>query len=152
MRVDDLKYASLGKIKATFMQLNPVPEVVRQGFFRASFIGPWWLRISAHPSLSLTGLPNWQGKKFINAANATNILQAEQRQIEKFHMQCLEQYSLVDGNMTTVLNYGAHAVKPWCWVVDEIRYLDQDTLLCMTVINVPVLRHFSFPFILSRDL
>lgn len=152
MMIEQLKNASLSHIKTTFKDLAPIPLVMRQGFYRASFIGPWWLRLSARPSIALSGLNGWQGKKFIDDASATNILKNNSDLIEKLSMTCVEQPSGVDGKNAVVLLYGEQAPMPWRWVVDELRVLNENTLLCMTTINLPLLRHFSFPFILSRDL
>ena len=55
--------ASIRELKKLFASL-PVPEqAMRDGFFRASFIGPAWYRISGFPSVHVAGLPYWQGKK-----------------------------------------------------------------------------------------
>lgn len=152
MIIQQLNTASLSEIKAEFKTLAPIPITMRQGFYRASFIGPWWLRLIAPPSIALSGLTHWQGKKFIDDATATNILKHNSGLIEKLSMSCVEQTSLVDGRHGVVLLYGMQAPLPWRWVVDELRVLDENTLLCMTTINLPLIRHFSFPFVLSRDL
>lgn len=152
MDLAQLSIASLKNIKHVFQKLEPVPEALRYGFFRASFIGPWWLRHSAVPSLNLSGLPGWQGKTFLNPHLATNILKKRDQLEQRFFMQCLDQASLIDGCLGVALNYGESAPLPWKWVVDELRVLDENTFLCMTVINLPILRALSFPFILSREL
>lgn len=152
MQMDSLSKASLNRIREIFKQLKPVDEGARQGFFRASFIGPWWLRVSAMPSIALSGLPGWQGKQFLDPFHATNVLQNKHGRVERLQMTCNAVISLVDGKPGVALQYGQNAVMPWRWVIDEIRMLDHNTFLCMTVIDLPILRHFSFPFILSREL
>jgi len=152
MKVEDLLTASLKHIKSTFCTLKPVDEHLRYGFFRASFIGPWWLRHSAMPSIALSGLRGWQGKKFFDALNATNILKSKNGTVEKLQMSCQRVHSLVDGQQSIALQYGLKAPLPWRWVVDELRVLDDDTFLCMTVIDLPLLRNFSFPFLLRREV
>lgn len=147
-----IETASLSHLANLFKGLEPASLQQRQGFYRASFIGPWWLRITAMPSLALTGLPNWQGKKFIDENSAVNILQTRNGLIEKLQMQCQQQASLVDEKIAVALSYGEKSPLPWRWVVDELRVLDENTLLCMTTVNLPLLRHISIPFLLSRDL
>ena len=151
MSAQPLFNASLGHIRQIFSTLEPVEEQQRSGFFRASFIGPWWLRISAMPSIALSGLVGWQGKKFLDPFHATNVLQTTHGTHEKLSMTCQSMQSLVDGKNGVALFYGQDAVKPWCWVVDEMRLLDEHTFLCMTVIDLPLLRALSFPFILRRE-
>ncbi|SEM07578.1 MULTISPECIES: hypothetical protein [unclassified Acinetobacter] len=152
IRKEHLITASLTSIKATYQQLSSAPLAMRQGEYKAQFIGPWWLRVSAAPSLFLSGLGGWFGKKFINQNLVTNILLNRGQRSEKLQMECLEEASLIDGKQTIALYYGKTAPIPWRWVVDELRQLDEHTMLCMTIINLPFLKHFSFPFILSRDV
>ncbi len=40
---------------------------------------------------------------------------------------------------------------PWRWVTDELRALDDRTLLGMTRIDLPGLRGLAFPFLLERE-
>lgn len=150
MDLKTLEKASLKTIKHKFMQLEPMSESFRYGFLKVQFIGPWWLRKSAMPSIHLSGLPGWQGKLFLDPDHATNILKIKDKEEQRYTMQCVELISLVDAKPSVVLNYGAAAPIPWRWVIDELRILDENNFLCMTVINLPILRHFSFPFILSR--
>ncbi|MCU1717482.1 hypothetical protein [Pseudomonas sp. 5P_3.1_Bac2] len=151
MHPDQLVGASLGSIKALFAQLQPAPVAVRQGFFRAGFVGPWWLRASAGPSIYLSGLPGWQGKRFLDSHTATNILLRNGQQVEKLRMTCQEGISAVDGRLGVALVYPADAPIGLRWVRDELRQLDEQTLLGMTVIDLPLLRRFAFPFVLRRS-
>lgn len=70
---------------------------------------------------------------------------------EALTMQCVPEPSLVDGQAGLSLHYQATAPRPWRWVRDELRAFDDDTLLCMTVIERPLLRQLSFPFLLLRE-
>ncbi|KRW61866.1 hypothetical protein [Pseudomonas sp. TTU2014-080ASC] len=151
MTLEGLTSASLGEIKTVFNELEPVPAGARQGFFRASFVGPWWLRASAGPGLVLGGLPGWQGKRFIDANTATNVLQRRHGVEEKLRMSCQESVSAVDGRMGVALIYGADAPLPWRWIRDELRMLDDNTWLAMTVVDVPILRGLALPFVLQRE-
>lgn len=151
MSPDALSKASLSGIRQVFQGLEPVPVPMREGFFQARFIGPWWLRASAGLSIALSGLPGWQGKRFLDTDTATNVLSGANGRVEKLRMHCLVGTSLIDGRLGVALHYGRDAVLPWRWIVDELRVLDDGTLLGMTVINLPVLRHLAFPFLLRRE-
>lgn len=150
-----LEKASLGELKQLFTSLPAPHPAMRQGFFRASFVGPAWLRLSARPSLELSGLPGWQGKKFLNADDATNILRKGDKLSESLAMRVTPGTSQIDGKQGLALHYvpqnGKPAPAPWRWVRDELRAIDDNTILGMTVINLPVLRHFAFPFLLTRE-
>ena len=151
MKVQELITAPLGQIKTVFQQLPPAEEQSRSGFYRASFIGPAWLRATAGPSLALSGLKGWQGKRFLSADTATNILKNKDQTTEKLTMTCESGISAVDGKQGVALTYPKNAPLPWRWVVDEMRQLDDNTLLCMTVFNLPILKHFPVPFILTKE-
>lgn len=151
----DLRTASLADLRRLFSTL-PAPEAaLRHGYFRATFIGPAWLRLSARPSLALTGLPGWQGKQFLDADAATNVLKTRGGQVHALAMRVTPGPSGLDGKPGLALTYPPHdgrpAPFPWRHVRDEMRVLDADTLLCMTIVELPLLRHFAFPFLLTRE-
>lgn len=147
--------ASLAELKRLFSTLPaPVPES-RHGFFRAQFVGPAWLRHSARPSLALSGLPGWQGKQFLDPDTATNVLKQGGQLTQALQMKVVPGVSRLDGKTGVALHYlprdGRPAPLPWRWIQDEMRVLDEHTLLCMTVIDLPLLRHLAFPFLLVRE-
>lgn len=151
MSADALSTSSLSQIRQVFEGLEPAPAHMRVGFFQASFIGPIWLRATAGPSIALSGLPGWRGKRFLDAETATNVLDRKGGVIEKLRMQCREGRSLIDGRPGVALHYGEDAALPWRWIVDELRVLNESTLLGMTVINLPLLRCLALPFLLRRE-
>ena len=147
--------ASIGALKKLFSSLPPPAPDMRRGFFRASFIGPAWLRATGRPSVAVSGLPGWQGKKFFNADDATNVLKKNGALVEALAMRVTPGISRVDGRQGVALHYvpqnGVPAPLPWRWVRDELRAVDANTLLGMTVIDLPLLRHLAFPFLLVRE-
>lgn len=145
-----LSHASLKQLRQLFQQLSPPPLSIRTGFYQASFIGPAWLRACAEPSVALCGLPGWQGKRFLDPLTATNVLRRRGQLVEKFSMQCNRRPSLIDGQNGVDLSYGACGPIPWRWLRDELRQLDDNTLLGMTIIALPILKHLAFPFLLRR--
>jgi hypothetical protein len=56
--------------------------------------------------------------------------------------------SLIDGMPGITLGYPKGSPFPWPWIVDEVRRLDEQTLLCMTLVKSRGLRKLAFPFIL----
>lgn len=147
--------ASLAELKTLFRSLQPPGESMRRGFFRASFVGPAWLRLTARPSLEMSGLPGWQGKKFLDAEHATNVLLKNGARVDHLAMRVMPVTSRVDGRPGLALTYpprdGKPAPIPWRWVRDELRAIDGNTILGMTVIELPLLRHLVFPFLLTRE-
>lgn len=148
--------ADIGELSALFTTLEPPPASMRHGFFRATFIGPAWLRALGRPSVELSGLPGWQGKRFLDADTATNVLSRRGTTTEALAMQLRPGPSQVDGRNGVALHYvpsadGTPAPIPWRWVRDELRAVDGDTLLGFTVLDLPVLRRMAFPFLLTRE-
>jgi len=151
----DLHHASLSELKAVFRTLPAPAEDARRGFYRAEFIGPAFIRVTARPTLEVTGLPGWQGKTFINANDATNVLRKGDATVEHLAMRVTPVTSYVDGKPGLALTYpaqnGTQAPAPWRWVRDEIRQFDARTILAFTFVDLPLLRHVGFPFLLRRE-
>lgn len=150
-----LHNAAIGTLRNLFATLVPPAPAMRDGFFRARFIGPFWLRAPAPLSVHLLGLPNWQGKRFLTPDTATNQVIRNGQAQEYLRMTVLQGSSLIDGKDGLALHYlvqpdGTPAPAPWRWVRDELRAIDNDTLLGMTVIDQPLLRALAFPFLLER--
>jgi hypothetical protein len=144
-------HASLGALRALFSSLS-VPGVgLLSGSYRATFVGPAWLRASATPSLAVAGLPGWAGKRFLAPDRAVNLLRRDGQLVEALTMAVVAGASRVDGQPGLALLYGPTAPRPWRWVRDELRAVDQDTVLGMTVVDVPLLRALAFPFLLERE-
>lgn len=146
-----LQGAGLARLKALYANLPVPPPSMCEGFFRASFLGPLWMRMSAAPTLRLTGLPGWQGKRFLTPDSATNVLKLGGRIEERLKMTVRAVTSMVDGSPAVALCYGEEAPAPWRWVRDELRALNDDSLLGITFVDKPVLRTCPFPFLLERE-
>jgi len=145
-----VRAATLAQIRHQFASLPLPGRDFCQGFFAVRFIGPFWLRHAARPSIALSGMPGWQGKRFLTPDRAINVLTDRDGQRERLIMRCEETASLVDGRPTLAFMYGSDAPRPWRWIRDEFRVLDSRTLLAMTIIDLPLLRGMSFPFLLER--
>lgn len=149
---DSLTLASLSELHTLFTTLHAPEAEQRHGFFRAKFIGPWWLRLSGKPSVAISGLPGWQGKRFLDSDTVTNVLKKSNgTQRDILSMTCVAGLSQIDGKLGVALHYGADAPKPWRWVRDELRMVNTNTFLGMTIIDLPVLRRIAFPFLLVRE-
>lgn len=143
--------ASLRELRQLFATLSPPDAAFRHGFFRASFVGPAWYRLGGFPSVHLSGLPYWQGKKFLTPDSATNILRQRDGLVQALSMTVVAGPSRVDGRPGVALTYGQEAPFPWRHVRDELRVIDDRTLLGITKVDLPLLRYFGFPFLLERE-
>lgn len=141
---------SLSELRQRFHQGQLLPIEQRQGFWRARFVGPLWLRLTGMPSCYLSGLWGWQGKKFTTENTATNVLKRGDHTIDALNMKVTEKSSEIDGKPVITLSYPMPSPIPWRWVTDELRVIDDHTLLGMTRLHLPILRHFAIPFLLER--
>jgi hypothetical protein len=109
------------------------------------------MRVQAPAFLFLTGLPGWQGKKFLTSDLAANVLMRSGQIAEGPRMHWVDLISTFDGNPGVGLRYETEAPRPWRWITDELRQLDQNTFLGMSVVNVAGLRRLGLPFLLVRE-
>ena len=145
----DYNSLTLKKFRNLFISL-PVPETTSiRGVYRASFVGPSWLRSSAGPALVISGLGGWRGKEFHTDGTAINIVLRAGNISTRFPMKLVNTKSFIDGKDGLALHYQAGNPFPWMYIVDELRRIDNTTLLGMTLANLKGLRQLAFPFILQ---
>ncbi|WP_337868493.1 hypothetical protein [Meiothermus sp.] len=146
----NLNRKSLRSFQALFITLK-APAAV-QGVYRAEFVGPAWLRWVAPKGLWLLGLGGWCGKDFAANGAGINLLQREDTIIRRFPVQVALAPSRVDGQPCQIVTYPA--VNPWPWpsVVDELRQLDEQTLLGLTFFKMGPLARLPLPFLLHKDV
>ena len=149
VKVMELNSLSLKQFRNLFVSL-PVPDMTSiRGVYRATFVGPSWLRTSAGPALALSGLGGWWGKEFSTDGTAINIVLRTGKFFTRFPMKLVTVQSFIDGKDGLALHYQPGNPFPWMYVVDELRQINDDTLLGMTLANVSGLRNMAFPFTLQ---
>jgi len=110
------------------------------GEWKASFVAP--LRRLAPVGLGPLGLPRWHGKLLLADGTGINLVRPgaggplEER---------LPMTWTLDGSPLSV-RYPADGPRPWRWVDDRLRVLDERTLLGLTVVG----RGPGLPFLLHR--
>lgn len=145
----ELNSLSLKQFRDLFVSLL-VPDMTSiRGVYRAAFVGPGWLRTSARPALVLSGLGGWWGKEFSADGTAINIVLRAGKYSTRFPMKLVAAKSFIDGKDGLAVHYQPGNPFPWMYVVDELRQINDDTLLGMTLANVNGLRNMAFPFTLQ---
>jgi len=64
-------------------------------------------------------------------------------------MRLVHAKSFIDNKEGLALHYQAGNPFPWMHIVDELRRIDNTTLLGMTLANLNGLRRLAFPFTLQ---
>lgn len=120
--------------------------------FEAAFVSP--LRYVGPPGLTLLGLPRWFGKRFRGTGTrltGVNLLLGDGGVTERLPMWVEIGPSLADDEPAALVHYAVDAPRPWRWVRDELRVLDDRHLVGMTYVDLPGLRRLSrVPFLLAR--
>lgn len=144
-----LNQLSIAAIRRLFTTLDPPEPDLLRGYYRGSFVGPGWLRASWGPLLTLTGLGGWWGKNF-DHSGAINLVIRHGKYRRIFPMDFIKQLSYIDGHDGLSLRYRNDNPFPWPIIVDELRRIDADTLLGMSLVDLGALRRQGFPFILEQ--
>lgn len=133
----------------------PAPELAALvGRHEAKFAG--WLRLGGPLAMGLTGMPGWWGKQFRAPTGGGDSLQGENllrwrgRLVESIPMTAEIARSRVDGRPALVISYPADARWPHRRVKDELRPLDQHTLLGLSF-GLPLAPRGGAPFVLHRQ-
>ncbi len=143
-----LNRKSLAEIRRLFKDLHSPGLEDLHGIYQAEFVGPLWLRHSAGPAIALGGMPGWWGKEFGGVPHGFNLVRRGGRIRRDLGLRLARRPSLLDGRDGLCLVYATGSPFPWSLVIDELRWLDQDCLLGMTVVDRGALRHAACPFLL----
>jgi len=141
----------LSYFKPFFTTLSAPDLHALKGVYRGQFTGSAWLRLSAPSSLALAGLGGWWGKIFPGDGTGHNLVIHQGKLIRKFPIRLAVIPSLVDGKPGLTVQYTPECPFPWPHVIDELRCLDETTLLGLTIINQGFLRRLAFPFLLFPE-
>jgi hypothetical protein len=151
MGLSRLNQTSLEALRGLFSSLE-IPAIDSiAGTYRGSFTGPRWTRVAVRPALWLTGLGRWWGKELSGQGTAINLIRKEDDLTTRFPMKITRGKSFIDGRDGLLMYYLPNHPILWLLVEDEIRRLDQNTLLGMTHARIPIVGRLVLPFILKKQ-
>ncbi len=148
-QLERLNRLSLFEFPEYFSSLEAPQAEALQGLYKGSFVGPTWLRGLAGPLLVITRMGRWLGKDIDDGGRAINLVQTREGMVQKFPMRLMEQDSLIDGKPGLALSYEASNPFPWPWIVDELRSIQPDLVLGMTITQMGPLARLPLPFVLQ---
>lgn len=143
--------SSLQSVTKTFLGLAEVSGNLPAGDYRAEMTGPGWLRISSRPALACIGFKRWYGKRIAQDGQAINLKDNAGQLTECLPMMLQIEPSRIDGRRCWVLRYPASTHFPVRHMVDELRPLNENTMLGMSYTELPGLRRLGLPFLLHRQ-
>jgi len=147
--IERLNRLSLFEFPEYFSSLEAPQAETLQGLYKGSFVGPGWLRGLAGPMLAITRMGKWLGKDIDAEGRAINLVQTREGMVQKFPMRLVEQDSLIDGKPGLALRYEASNPFPWPWIIDELRSIQPDLVLGMTITRIGPLVRLPLPFVLQ---
>lgn len=146
-----LTETSFSALTRLFSALPAVDEDLAVGDYQAEFLGPWWFRNSAGIGVGLVGLPCWKGKQIQGKGRAVNLLGKIGALKPAVPMNVAVQVSRIDGNAALVLTYPSGSPFLLGYFIDELRHLDENTIMAITIVNLPLIRNLPMPFLLHRQ-
>src|SRR5215216_3640774 len=136
MEISELNQYPLREFRTLFAAL-PVPGASSlPGKYRGAFLGPVWLRAGVKPLLLITGLGGWWGKEIFEDGTAINIVLGGGKFSTRFPMELICGKSVIDRRDGLALRYQKGNPFPWMFIMDEIRRIDEITLLGMSRTNI----------------
>ena len=123
MQISQLNQTPLAKFRDLFAGLKIPDASSIRGKYRASFVGPAWLRTSAAPALSLSGLGGWLGKEFREDGTAINIVLRAGVFSTRFPVIFVRARACIDGREGLALPHQAGNLFPWVYFVGGCRRL-----------------------------
>lgn len=141
---------SFAVCRSLFSHLEPVSIRRLHGAFQSAFTGPAWLQTVAPRLLVLGGLGGWCGKWFDGQGQGHNLVMRRGKVRATMPIRLEKRPSLIDRLPTCTVVYPKGSRFPWPLIVDELRQLNDQTILGMTIVNLPLLRRTAYPFLLHK--
>jgi hypothetical protein len=150
-------HSSLSSLTSAFSRSRDPELSDLLGTHDGLFAGPWWLRYPAPFVIKVIGMPGWCGKTFRRSSVDTmligdNLVRAADGQIKpSVPITARIGTARLDRRPAIIIDYPDTASWPLRNITDEVRPLDDDTLLGLTY-GIPAAPSTGAPFILRHHL
>ncbi|MGH2959427.1 MAG: hypothetical protein ACRDKE_07460, partial [Solirubrobacterales bacterium] len=143
-------------LRRDFKTLEPASRSVELvGALRAQYVGPAPIRFFAPAFMRVLRFGGWYGKRFRLGAQSElvgiNRFRDGTESNDSVPMRAVIGPSVTDNRPAFVVTYPAGTRFPWGYARDEIRALDEQRFLGITVFTLPIVRHFPLAFLLIRE-
>jgi hypothetical protein len=133
-----------------FASLAPPARGSLLGRFQGQLVGPAWFRHGAPLLLAVLGMRGWWGKEFGAEGRGVNLVRRRTGLRPSVPLVLREAPSHVDGRKGVRVEYPPGCAWHWRLIVDELRWWDDETVLAMSHVELPLLRRLTLPFVLHR--
>lgn len=148
--IERLDHLSLGELRQHFISLEPPEPGSMLGVMRGYFVSPGWLKKLWGPTLAIFGLGGWRGKEIDLQGKAVNIVLRKGSLERRFPMYFVQEVSHLDKKPGLAFRYQSGNPFPWNLIVDELRRIDEQHVMGMTLAEIGPLSRLAFPFILQQ--
>jgi hypothetical protein len=133
-----------------FASLAPPERESLSGRFQGQLLGPAWFRFGSRLLLSALGMRGWWGKEFDAQGRGSNLVRRGKSLLPSVPIVLRHGRSKVDGRQGVQVEYPRESAWHWRFFVDELRWWDDETVLAMAHLELPLLRGLTLPFVLRR--
>ncbi len=133
-----------------FASLAPPACGSLRGRFQGQLVGPAWFRYGARALLAVLGMRGWWGKEFDAEGRGVNLVRRGKDLRPAVPLALREGRSYVDGRQGVRVEYPPECPRRWRLFVDELRWWDDETVLAISHVKLPLLRRLTLPFVLHR--
>lgn len=133
-----------------FASLAPPERDSLSGRFQGQWVGPVWFRYGARLLLAVLGMRGWWGKEFDARGRGVNLVRRGKSLRPSVPIVLRKGRSQVDGRRGLQVEYPRECAWHWRLFVDELRWWDDETVLAMSHLKLPLLRRWPLPFVLHR--
>jgi hypothetical protein len=144
---------STAQARDAFAAAPPPDLQLLVGRHRAEFVGDRWWRLTGPRVAAVAGMPGWWGKQFeagpASVLEGYNLVSRGGELVRSYPMRARVAPSRTDGLPALVVSYPPPAPWQWRQVTDELKPLDEGTLVGLTFTSVPAFPA-GLPFVLHR--
>jgi len=134
-----------------FGGLAAVDESTSIGDYQAIIVGPKLMQFFAKITLPLIGFYRWKGKRLQGNGKGVNIyLDKNNKDFPKNPMNIATSASWLDRKPALILSYPAGSPFFCRFLRDELRRLDDDTIILVGWIDLPILRRSPNAMLLRK--
>jgi hypothetical protein len=135
-----------------FRHLQAVDEKSAAGAYRTIILGSPLAKLASKVILPLIGFRNWKGKRLLGNGKGINIFKRDGQYVDDILMLTAVGESWLDGKPALILTYPPGAPFFTRYLRDELRQLDDNTLIILGWFDLPFVRNSASAALLVKGM